>query len=71
MNWQKFQSEVSFLWADETGANYGHSHAEEVKSLLQRRGWELGAMELKGASKQQQMAQAWEWYKEEYPHLVQ
>lgn len=71
MNWKQFQSEVSFLWSDETGSNYGQSHAEEIKSLLQRRGWELGQMELKGATKQQQMAAAWKFFKKEFPHLVQ
>ena len=71
MNWQKFQSEVSFLWADESGANYASSHADEIKRLLHRYSYELGRMELKGATKQQQMAAAWEFFKKEFPHLVQ
>lgn len=70
MNWNQFQSEVAFLWADDTGSNYDKSHAEEVKSLLQRRGWEIGRLEIRGATKKQQVAAAWGMFKDEYPQLV-
>lgn len=70
MTWQKFQSEVSFLWADETGANHDKSHAENVKQVLTDYHYEIGMMELKGATKQEQIAFAWKMYKKDFPHLV-
>ena len=69
MTWQKFQSEVAFLWKG-NGENYDQSHAEEIKMLLQKYSWELGKMENKGKTRQEQIAFAWKMYKKEYSQYM-
>lgn len=71
MTWQKFQSEVAFIWADETGQNHDLSHAENVKTILRNYAWELGKMEMTGASKQEQIAFAWKKFKEDFPLQIE
>jgi hypothetical protein len=71
MTWNEFQNELGWIWSDPTGQNYDRSHASDIKRVLKLYHWEIGKMELDGATKKEQMAFAWKMYKKEFPHLVE